>query len=120
MGISELKKKVEAFPAFGNVPLLFVGGKYITPKEAIELYDRGMYVDEIDAELRRLKIDPDYKILAEEYFKRLAKERPELKIVMMGKIISVQEALEHIKKEDEIGKILIEAHKKVLEEVARI
>ena len=120
MGIEALEKKVASTPALAHMPLLFINGRYITPLEAIGYWHSGLYRDQIEAELKRLKIDPDWENLALEYYKRLRGQSPNLKIVTMsGKVMTVDEIIEHIKAGDLIGAELVDEYRRALEGMVR-
>ena len=120
MGIETLERKIASTPALAHMPLLFINGKYITPLEAIGYWHSGLYRDQIEAELKRIKIDPDWENLALEYYERLRGKNPRLKIVTMsGKAMTVDEIIEHIKAGDAIGAELVDEYKRALEAMIR-
>ena len=119
MGIVELKKKVSTFPAFGYVPLFVIKGKRYTPIEVIDMYMKGENTSEIESEMQRLKIDPDYKAVTIEYLKRVKKITPNLKIVIMGKTLTIDQAIKEIERDTSIGKEIVNSHAKVISEMLK-
>ena len=115
--ISRIRSFLAANPAYRYVPALVVRGRAITLEEAISYLERGMYVDEVLSGLSKLGLDPDWK-LVEEYYRRIASAYPEVRIYALAEYVpamSPAEALEHIRKRDEIGKMLYNQYMRLLE-----
>ena len=117
--ISKLQRFVSENPSLANVPFLVVHGKAITPIEALSMFRSGINVASIlKAISEQLDIDPEsvnWK-LAEEFFKRVAAAGPEAPKIYSLQLppITPMEALEHIRRRDEIGKMLVESYKNLL------
>lgn len=110
--ISMLEKFVTENPALANVPAMFITGKATTPREALTYLRAGNYVSEVMSSLKTLGLDAPPWELCQEFYRRLAAARPELKIVSLGFVppISPAEALSHIEAKDDTGKWLVESY----------
>jgi len=111
----QLYRLLEERPGLANMVITFVRGKGVTLKELIHLVEKGD-PDAIRA-ANQLGLDPegDEWLLAEEYFKRIKDK--DIRIYMLGKELTPEDILEHIKKRDEIGKKIVEMYKKTIKKV---
>jgi len=111
-----LRRFLEENKAFANVPALTVRGRPVTLREALEMLEAGRNVEEVMLGLSKLGLDLPWE-LAEEFYRRLAAARPELKIYALQAYVpamSPAEALEHIRARDEVGRSLVEMYAKLL------
>jgi hypothetical protein len=119
MSVQEKVSRLSAFigrnPAFANVPFMMVAGRLITPSEALNMLRSGLNVNEIMMGLSKLGLDLPWE-LCEEYYRRLAAARPEVKLYGLGFIppMSPMECLEHIRARDEVGRRLVQAYAELL------
>jgi hypothetical protein len=120
MSVEEKTRRLADFirsnPAFSNVPFMIVAGKPITPLEALTMLQTGRNVQEIMSGLAKLGLDPQWE-LVEEFYRRLAAARPELKIYMLQPYVpamSPTEALQHIQARDQIGEKLMQMYSNLL------
>ena len=110
--IARLSSFLRENPAFANVPFLSVAGKPVTPAEALAMLQASRNVGEIMAGLAKLGLDLPWE-LCEEFYRRLAAARPELKILALQPYVpamSPAEALEHIRARDAVGESLAKAY----------
>jgi hypothetical protein len=106
--IRRLADFIRANPAFANVPFLTVAGKPITPAEALAMLQTGRNVNEIMSGLAKLGLDLPWE-LCEEFYRRLAAAKPELKIYALQSYVPAMtpaEALEHVRARDAVGETL--------------
>ena len=104
--VDKIRRFIQENPALAHVPFLLVGGKPITPMDALKLAlknDRRVLQT-----LRQLDPTPEETwVLAEEYYRRLVSANPNIRIFSLGRILppdmSLTEILDHIRKRDEIG-----------------
>jgi CheY-like chemotaxis protein len=118
MSVQEKIARLSAFirqnPALANIPFMTVAGRPVSPAEALAMLQSGQNIHEIVMGLSRLGIDPDWE-LVEEFYKRLAAARPDVKIYGLGlPPMSPAEALQHIRARDEIGRQLLEMYSRML------
>jgi hypothetical protein len=113
--IRRLESFIQTNPALANVPALIVAGKPTTLREALADLRAGRNVEEIMAGLATLGLDLPWE-LCQEFYRRLAAARPELKIVTLGFIppMSPAEALSHVEARDDVGRMLVESYASLL------
>lgn len=109
--ISMLERFVAENPALADIPAMIVAGRPTTPREALNYLRTGTYVNEVLSGLRALGIDDPW-VLCQEFYRRLAAARPELKIMSLGFVPSMSpgEALSHVEARDDVGKSLVETY----------
>lgn len=109
--ISRLERFIAENPALADVPAMIVAGRPITPREALNYLRAGTYVNEVLTGLRALGIDDPW-ILCEEFYRRQAAARPELKAYSLGFVPSMSpaESLRHVKARDDEGRKIVEAY----------
>jgi len=118
--IARLERFIRENPGLSQVPFLVVAGRPVTPVEALNMLRMGQYVSEILTGLSRLGLDPAQEelwILTEEFYRRLAAARPELRIYAIGAYVPVMspaEALEHVRSRDEVGRQLVGMYARLL------
>jgi hypothetical protein len=119
MSVQEKIARLSAFikenPALANVPFMTVAGRPVSPAEALAMLQSGRNIHEVVMGLSRLGIDPEWE-LVEEFYRRLAAARPDVKIYGLGFLppMSPMEALQHIRARDEIGRQLLEMYSRML------
>jgi hypothetical protein len=113
--IARLSAFIRSNPALANMPFMTVAGRPVSPAEALAMLQSGMNVQEIVMGLSRLGIDPEWE-LVEEFYRRLAAARPDVKIYGLGFLppMSPMEALQHIRARDEVGRRLLEMYSQTL------
>ena len=113
--VGRLARFIQENPAFANVPFLVVAGRSVTPAEALALLQAGRYVEEVLVGLAKLGLDLPWE-LAEEFYRRLALARPEVRLYGLGFVppLSPTECLEHVRARDEVGRELVEAYARML------
>jgi hypothetical protein len=114
--IARLSDFISRNPAFSTVPFMMVAGKPITPTEALAMLQTGRNVEEIMAGLAKLGLDLPWE-LTEEFYRRLAAARPELKIYALQPYVpamSPAEALQHVRDRDAVGESLARAYSGLL------
>jgi hypothetical protein len=120
MSAQEKAAKLEAFlranPAFRGVPFAVVAGRAITLEEALAMLRRGVDAAEVLAALSRAGLDPLPWAECEEFYRRLAAARPELRIYALPYVpaMSPAEALEHVRARDEVGESLAKMYANLL------
>ena len=118
--INRLERFVEMNPALADVPFVLIEGRSVTPREALSYLRAGRYVSQIIEGLARLGIDPPEEELpwelAEEFWKRYAAATQPRIYALAGYLPSItpQEAYEHIKARDQIGRTLVKAYNSLL------
>ena len=115
--ISRIERLLRERPALANVPVAVVDGRTVTLAEALEMLRAGR--TEVLAALQRMGLDDeDTWKLAEALFERLYAAAPGVKIYFLSEFLptemSLEEALEHIRKRDEIGYRLMMMYKRLL------
>jgi hypothetical protein len=117
---AEKVRRLESFiaqqPALANVPVMRVAGRPVTLREALDYLKLGRYTGEILAGLQALGLDLPWD-LAEEFYRRLAAARPELKIYALQAYVPAMtpaEALQHIRARDAVGEELVKAYNGLL------
>jgi len=114
--IERLRRFCQENPALAQVPFMIVAGRPITPLEALRMLQAGQYVSEIMAGLARLGLDLPWQ-LCEEFYRRLAAARPELRIYALQAYVpamSPAEALEHVRARDAVGESLAMMYSRLL------
>jgi len=112
-----LRRFISDNPALANVPVMVVYGRPISLSEALSYLESGIYVGEILEGLRNMGFDDPW-VLAEAFYRRLATAYPGLRIYGLGAYVpamSPAEALEHIRRRDEIGEQIVSAYRRLLE-----
>jgi hypothetical protein len=91
---------------------LTVAGRPTTLREALNNLRAGVNVNEIVSGLKALGLDPPPWELCQEFYRRLAAARPELKTVTLGFVppISPAEAYAHVQARDEVGTWLVKTY----------
>ncbi len=96
---------VKRFPAYRNVPF------QVEREQILSL-----------SQIERLPVWTDKELwtLAEEYYNRLSKTYPEVRILTAsGLQLSFKEAVSHLKRRTDIGKWLVDEHYRFLEFIKR-
>jgi hypothetical protein len=120
VSVEEKARRLEDFlranPALANVPFIMVAGRPVTPSEALYMLRAGVNVWEVMAGLWALGLDLPWE-LAEAFYERLVAARPDITIFAIGYLpaMSPAEALEHIRRRDEVGEYLVRAYASLLE-----
>jgi len=119
MAVPEKIVRLEQFlrtnPAMADVPALTVAGRPTTLREALGYLRAGTYVSEVITGLTALGLDLPWE-LCQEFYRRLAAARPEVKLATLMFIppMSPAEALRHIEARDEVGEELVKAYASML------
>lgn len=122
MSVEEKIRMLEQFimrnPGLANVPVLMINGRPTTLSEALSMLRAGLNTDEVLKSLQSLGLDGEETwILAEEFWRRVAAARPDVKIMALQgyvPVMSPAEALEHIRKRDEVGARLVQMYANLL------
>jgi hypothetical protein len=120
MSVEEKVRRLESLvaqqPALANVPVIKIAGRPATLREALDYLKLGRNTSEIIAGLQALGLDLPWD-LAEEFYRRLAAARPELKIYALQAYVPAMtpaEALQHIRARDAVGEELVKAYNGLL------
>jgi len=113
--IASLERFIQTNPAMADVPILTVAGRPTTLREALGHLRAGVYVSEVMTGLAALGLDLPWE-LCQEFYRRLAAARPEVKLATLMFIppMGPAEALRHIEARDEVGGELVKAYASML------
>ena len=120
--IQKLNSFISANPALADVPIGFVRGISITPRQALAMLQRGESVPEVVAVLSAAGMDPiqqDWKLVEDYYIKLLQLPSPPPTIYVIGEEMTLSEALSHIQQRDIIGQQLLRSYQGLTREMAR-
>lgn len=120
--ISKLTSFISANPALADVPIGFVRGIPITPRQALAMLQRGEAVNEVVAVLSAAGMDPiqqDWKLVEDYYIKLLQLPSTPPTIYVIGEEMTLSEALSHIQQRDLIGQQLLRSYQGLTREMAR-
>jgi hypothetical protein len=117
--VSRLRRFLSENPALAGIPIMVVGGRAISLREAADMLERGVMTQEIIAKLQSLGLDDEEEMwtLVERFWESVAAARPDIKIYALGGYIPVMspaEALEHIRARDDVGKSLVKMYSSLL------
>ena len=113
--IARLERFIAENPAMADVPALMIAGRPATLREALAHLKAGRHVSEIMSGLAALGLDLPWE-LCQEFYRRLAAARPEVKLATLMFIppMSPAEALRHVEARDDVGRQLAEAYASLL------
>jgi len=126
--IQSLSRFIQANPALADVPFGTVAGSPITPRQALAMLQRGQAVNEVLSALATAGLDPPETEweLAEAYYRSLLagpRPRPSVYVIAEGAVVgqelSIEEALEHIRRRDAKGRALLQSYMALKREMAR-
>ena len=120
--IPKLTSFISANPALADVPIGYVRGISITPRQALAMLQRGEAVNEVVAVLSAAGMDPiqqDWKLVEDYYIKLLQLPSPPPTIYVIGEEMTLSEALSHIQQRDLIGQQLLRSYQGLTREMAR-
>lgn len=120
--IQKLRRFIAANRALADVPFGTVGGRPVTPREALAMLQRGEAVAEVVAAMRTAGLDPPQQdwMLVEDYYRRLlALPGPKPKIYIIGQEMTLEEALTHVRRRDAKGEELLRSYQALTREMAR-
>jgi len=120
--IPKLTSFISANPALADVPIGYVKGIAITPRQALAMLQRGEAVKEVVAVLSAAGMDPiqqDWKLVEDYYIKLLQLPSSPPTIYVIGEEMTLSEALSHIQQRDLIGQQLLRSYQGLTREMAR-
>jgi CBS domain containing-hemolysin-like protein len=105
-----VKKFIKERPAYAKVPVLVKEDRFYTLEDVSE--ER---VEVGFEELVKERTEAEYRLLTEEYHRVMSEEAPGERIVtLQGLVLSHADALEHVKRQTDVGKWLVSVHKSSL------
>lgn len=125
--ITALQKFISKNPALADVPFIEPLGKPTSPREALAALNSGQMVPEITATLTLIGIDDPYT-LAKDYYKRLAKRSPGLRILRLGNTrgtfpttgaFTPGELVRNIEEKTKLGDDVVKSYTNLLFEMGR-
>jgi hypothetical protein len=124
--ITKLQNFIARNPAQADSPIGIAAGKYITPRTALQMLQRGQNVNAVISALNVIGVDPpqqDWSLVEEYYMQRLQQAGRKPKIyrlpTVQGHEMTDEEALQHIRAKDAIGQELLRKYQKYLQEMGR-
>lgn len=120
--IQKLNRFIANNPALADIPFGIVGGRSITPREALAMLQRGEAVSEVVAAMSSAGMDPIEQdwALVEDYYRRLLQlPGPHPKIYIIGQEMTLEEALRHVMQKDAAGQELLRSYQGLTREMAR-
>ena len=126
--IRSLQRFIRMNPALADVPFATIAGRPITPRMALTMLRRRENISEVMSALASAGLDPnmaDWE-LAQAYYENLLRKpepKPKVYVIPQGEVVgvelSLEEALEHLKRRDRIGASLLESYLALKREMAR-
>jgi len=120
--IQKLNRFIANNPALADIPFGIVGGRSITPREALAMLQRGEAVPEVVAAMASAGMDPIEQdwVLVQDYYRRLLQlPGPHPKIYIIGQEMTLEEALLHVRSRDAEGQELLRSYQGLTREMAR-
>jgi len=126
--IRSLSRFLRENRALSDVPFGSIRGRPVTPREALAMLRRREAVAEVLSALAAAGLDPPGQEweLAEAYYRSLLtgpQPRPRVYIIAEGEVVgqelTVEEALEHIRRRDAKGAALLQSYLSLRREMAR-
>lgn len=126
--IQKLRRFINANPALADVPFGIVQGQPITPREALQKLRLGLAQEEVTMALEQAGLDPEPQDweLTEAYYRKLLElpgPKPSIYVIpegeIIGKQITLEEALIHVRRRDETGRSLLKNYQGLLGEMGQ-
>lgn len=119
--IAKLQRFVANNRALADIPIGMINGRPVTPRDALNMLRQNINTQQVLNTLQTAGLDPieDWD-LTEAYYRRLlAKPGPKPKIYCLGKEMTIEEALMHVRRKDKEGTELVDTYRGLKRELAR-
>jgi len=126
--VEKLRRFINANKALADVPFGIVQGRAITPREALEKLRLGLALEEVAIALEQAGLDPEPQdwVLTEAYYRKLLAlpgPKPSIYVIsegaVVGKQITLEDALMHVRRRDETGRGLLKSYQGLLGEMGQ-
>lgn len=119
----KLGRFLQANPGFKDVPFIIVEGVSLSPKEAFDRLARGQTVTQIAHAMTTVRlslVEETTRLLAEDYYRRrLLLPPPRPVIVWIGGRITVEQALEALRRRTPFSQEIVKSYQGLLRELTR-
>ena len=110
-----LQKFIKMFAAYRDLPLYVVKGKPTSPLQMLDMVNKQDNIQVIHAALQSNTFTPTGKDLTLEYYRRLARKKPDLRVAILGMdVLSPAQIVAEINMDTPLGKEAVEQHKKLI------